>query len=50
VQECAVMRERWLGVINNDPGYNPNLECMRSTFQGYAASRNPNARTALLPV
>jgi len=50
VHECAVMRERWLGVINNDPGYNPNLECMRSTFQGYAASRNPNARTALLPV
>jgi GT2 family glycosyltransferase len=48
-RECEVMRRRWPGVINNDPSYNPNLDLNNPTFHSYTASRNPNARTSLLP-
>jgi hypothetical protein len=48
-RECEVMRHRWPGVINNDPSYNPNLDLNHPTFHSYTASRNPNARTSLLP-
>jgi len=48
-RECAVMKQRWPDVINNDPAYNPNLEIMATTYQAYCPSRDARARTGNLP-